>query len=89
MGGQLVTPVVEVLVRGDVDGQRSQFRRQRLIDLSEHLTERPPMNTDREHERIRGAFERTRRGVRVEVRVGDVQARAEASASTVWVRSSG
>ena len=26
MGGQLVTPVVEVLVRGDVDGQRSQFR---------------------------------------------------------------
>lgn len=34
-------------------------------------------------------FERTWRGVRVEVRVGDVQARAEASASIVWVRSSG
>lgn len=35
------------------------------------------------------SFERTRRGVRVEVRVGDVQDQAEASASTVWVRSSG
>lgn len=35
------------------------------------------------------SFERTWRGVRVEVRVGDVQAQAEASASTVWVRSSG
>ena len=35
------------------------------------------------------SFERTWRGVRVEVRVGDVQARAEASASTVWVRISG
>ena len=56
MGGQLVTPVVEVFVGGDVDGQRSQFRRQRLIDLSEHLTERPPMNADGEHERIRSAF---------------------------------
>jgi len=35
------------------------------------------------------SFEHTWRGVRVEVRIGDVQARAEASASTVWVRSSG
>ena len=35
------------------------------------------------------SFERTWRGVRVEVRVGDVPAQAEASASTVWVRSSG
>jgi hypothetical protein len=35
------------------------------------------------------SFERTWRGVRVEVRVVDVQAQAEASASTVWVRSSG
>jgi len=35
------------------------------------------------------SFERTWRGVRVEVRVGDVQAQAEASASTVWVRRSG
>ena len=35
------------------------------------------------------SFERTWRGVRVEVRVGDVQDQAEASASTVWVRSSG
>ena len=34
------------------------------------------------------SFERTWRGT-VEVRVGDVQAQAEASASTVWVRSSG
>lgn len=35
------------------------------------------------------SFERTWRGVRVEVRVGDVRARAEASASMVWVRSTG
>ena len=35
------------------------------------------------------SFERTWRDVRVEVRVGDVEARAEASASTLWVRSSG
>ena len=35
------------------------------------------------------SFERTWRGVRVEVRVGHVQAQAEASASTVWVRRSG
>jgi len=35
------------------------------------------------------SFERTWRGVRVEVRVGDVRARAEASASMVWVRSAG
>ena len=35
------------------------------------------------------SFERTWRDVRVEVRVGDVEARAEALASTVWVRSSG
>ena len=35
------------------------------------------------------SFERTWRDVRVEVRIGDVEARAEALASTVWVRSSG
>ena len=35
------------------------------------------------------SFERTWCDVRVEVRVGDVEARAEALASTVWVRSSG
>ena len=35
------------------------------------------------------SFEHTWRGVRVEVRIGDVQARAEASAPAVWVRSSG
>ncbi|MEO0492845.1 MAG: pilus assembly protein TadG-related protein [Actinomycetota bacterium] len=34
-------------------------------------------------------FVRTGRGVLVEVRVGAVRARAQASASTVWVRSSG
>ena len=56
MGGQLVTPVVKVFVGRDVAGQRSEFRRQRLIDLSEHLTECPPMNADGEDERIRGAF---------------------------------
>lgn len=35
------------------------------------------------------SFEHTWRCVRVDVRVGDVQVQAEASASTVWVRSSG
>ena len=34
------------------------------------------------------SFEHTWRDVRVEVWVGDVQAQAEALASTVWVRSS-
>jgi hypothetical protein len=56
MGGQLVTPMVEVLVGRDVGRQRPQFRRQRLIDLSEHLTEWPPVNADSEDERIWGAF---------------------------------
>lgn len=32
------------------------------------------------------SFERTGRGVRVVVQVGDVRARAEASGSVVWVR---
>ena len=53
MGGQLVTPVVEVLVRGDVDRQRSQFRRKRLIDLSEHLTELGALLYDEPSRRVK------------------------------------